>query len=321
MMLTDLPGFVFGLVLLILGADWLVRGASSLAKRFGVSSLTIGLTVVAFGTSMPELVVNTFASANAHPEIVFGNIIGSNHFNLFVILGISGLITPLAVQSTTVWREIPFSFLSVVLLYVLANETIADQGIRLFSRPDGCVFLLLFLLFLFYLSRQLRAESRQIADSEIRMSGLKIASLIFFGLAGLVLGGNRVVDHAVSIAARLGADEKLIGLTLVAAGTSLPELATSVVAASRKQIDIAVGNVIGSNLFNILLILPVSALIRPVPYDSSFNTDLLLLAGGTAFLFFAMFTGQKKKLDRWEACIMLIVYLGYSIYLFGFRMK
>lgn len=318
-MLLDLLLFVFGLVLLILGADGLVRGASALAKRLGVSELAVGLTVVAFGTSMPELVVNVFASMNAHPEIVFGNIIGSNNFNLFVILGISGLITPLAVQSTTVWREIPFSFLATVLLFVLANETVLNPGARLVSRLEGGLLLLLFVLFLTYLSRRLKVRSPDNADPDAGWSGLKTAGFILSGLAGLVLGGKLAVDHAVSIAARLGADEKLIGLTLVAAGTSLPELAASVAAALRKHIDIAVGNVIGSNLFNILLILPVSALIRPAPYDASFNTDLLLLVGGTLFLFTAMFTGQRKKLDRWEAGLLLFVFIGYMVVLIRLR--
>jgi cation:H+ antiporter len=305
---------VLGFVLLIKGADWLVNGASKLARKYQISDLAIGLTIVAFGTSAPELVVNVIASIQGHQGIVFGNIIGSNNFNLFLILGITGLITPLVVRSSTVWREIPISFIAVVLLFVLSNGIFKGQQ-TLLSRIDGLLLLAMFGAFLYYVSKQLKFDNADHHSIVEETSDLKLSGLIVAGLLLLVLGGRLVVTGAVEVATRLGISETIIGLTIIAAGTSLPELVTSVVAATKKNIDIAVGNIIGSNIFNIFLILGVSALIRPVQFEVALNTELLLLALGTLFLFLAMFTGGKKKLDRWEAVILLVVYLGYTIYL------
>ncbi len=303
-----------GLIFLIKGADLLVNGASSLAKKFNVSDLAIGLTVVAFGTSAPELVVNVMGAIEGHHEIVFANVIGSNNFNLLVILGITGLITPLIVQSSTVWREIPLSLFAIFLLYLLTNDLL-DADAFLLSRLDGTLLLTLFGGFLFYVYKQLPTDTATDSDTPAPLTPLKIWSFILFGLAGLVVGGNLVVTNAIEIANRLGVSEKIIGLTIVAAGTSLPELATSVVAAFKKNTDIAVGNIIGSNIFNIFLILGVSSLVKPIQYDPSFNSEMYLLAGGTALLFIGMFTGEKKKLDRWEAALLLVIFLGYTGYL------
>lgn len=305
---------VLGFVFLIKGADWLVNGASKLARKHRISDLAIGLTIVAFGTSAPELVVNVIASIQGHQGIVFGNIIGSNNFNLFIILGITGLITPLVVRSSTVWREIPISFIAVVLIFLLSNGIFKGQQTVL-SRIDGLLLLAMFGVFLFYVSQQLKLDNADHPSAAEETSDLKLSGLIVAGLLLLVLGGRLVVTGAVEVATRLGVSETIIGLTIVAAGTSLPELVTSVVAATKKNIDIAVGNIIGSNIFNIFLILGVSALIRPVQFEVALNAELLLLALGTLFLFLAMFTGGKKKLDRWEAVIFLVVYLGYTIYL------
>ncbi|WP_026966459.1 calcium/sodium antiporter [Algoriphagus terrigena] len=313
-MIIQIALLLVGLVLLVKGADWLVDGASVLAKKKNVSDLAIGLTIVAFGTSAPELVVNAVAASGNYPDIVFGNIIGSNNFNLFIILGISGLIIPLSVQSSTVWKEIPYSLFAAILIFFLANNYLIGNSEGL-SRLDAAILLGLFLVFLYYVATQLKtdpsAEILEVKD----YSTLKIWVLIFLGLAGLVGGGKLVVDNAVAMAQSLGVSEKIIGLTIVAAGTSLPELATSVVAAMRKNTDIAIGNIIGSNIFNIFLILGVSGLIRPLAYNASFNTDLYILAGGTIFLFLAMFTGKRHRLDRWEAILLLVVYLGYTGYL------
>ncbi len=313
-MVIQIALLLVGLVLLVKGADWLVDGASVLAKKKNVSDLAIGLTIVAFGTSAPELVVNAVAASGNYPDIVFGNIIGSNNFNLFIILGISGLIIPLSVQSSTVWKEIPYSLFAAILLFFLANNYLIGNSEGL-SRLDAAILLALFLGFLYYVATQLKsdpsAETVEVKD----YSNLKIWVLILLGLAGLVGGGKLVVDNAVAMAQSLGVSEKIIGLTIVAAGTSLPELATSVVAAMRKNTDIAIGNIIGSNIFNIFLILGVSGLIRPLAYNASFNTDLYILAGGTIFLFLAMFTGKRHRLDRWEAILLLVVYLGYTGYL------
>lgn len=305
---------VFGLVLVVKGADWFVDGASALAKKFKVSDLTIGLTIVAFGTSAPELVVNIVASFQNHQDIVFGNVIGSNNFNLFIILGIAGLITPLKVQSNTVWKEIPISFGIIIILYILANDFQYNKS-SVLSRLDGCLLLIFFGLFLYYIYKQLRKNNGLEEIRQTDFSNYKIWTYISIGLLGLVLGGDLVVDNAIKIAKHLNVSEKIIGLTIVAAGTSLPELATSVVAALKKNNDIAVGNIIGSNIFNILLILSVSSFVKPIPYSKVFNTDLYILSAGTLFLFIAMFTGEKKKLDRWEATILLVSYTTYTIYL------
>lgn len=308
---------VVGLIILIFGANFLVEGASALAKKFNVSDLAIGLTIVAFGTSAPELVVNSFASFQDYDDIVFGNVIGSNNFNLFIILGITGLITPLTVQSSTAWREIPISLLAVVILFMFVNEEMVFPNIsNSLVGWEGIILLACFLGFLFYVYKQLTSENTEIETTDVpKLSNLKMTLYIIGGLAGLVLGGQLVVDNAISIAENLGISEKIIGLTVVAAGTSLPELATSIVAAFKKNADIAVGNIVGSNIFNIFLILGVASLIGPIDYTISFNTDLYILAGGTLFLLLGMFTGKRKKLDRWEAAILLIAYLSYTIYL------
>jgi cation:H+ antiporter len=312
-MLINLLLLVLGLFLLIKGANWLIDGASSLARKYQISDLAIGLTIVAFGTSAPELVVNAFASYENHQDLVFGNVIGSNNFNLFVILGIAGLITPLIVQSSTAKKEIPLSFLALLVMYVLTNDFLVDE--QILSRMDGVILILFFILFLYYVYRNLKTDTTVVSVAPKSYSTGKLAILIIAGLAGLVIGGKLMVDNAVEIAASLGVSEKIIGLTIIAAGTSLPELATTVVAALKKNNDIAVGNIIGSNIFNIFFILGVSALIRPIPYNTVFNTDIYLLGLGTIFLLLAMYTGQRKKLDRWEAGILLVVYISYIVYL------
>jgi len=312
MLLTSLI-LIAGFILLIKGAGWLVDGASALAKKYRVPDLVIGLTIVAFGTSAPELIVTVIAVFDGYDAIVFGNIIGSNNFNLFVILGISGLIMPLAVHSGTVWKEIPMSLLAAVMLMLFAGVFAFGSGIV--SRLEGFILLAFFVVFLFYIFRQLRSDPTKVDVATKAKSGYMIALMIGFGLAGLVAGGKLVVDSAVKIAEALGVSQKVIGLTIVAVGTSLPELATSVVAAIRKNADIAVGNIIGSNIFNIFLIVGVSAVICPLNFDPSFYKDLLMLCAGTIFLFIAMFVGKKHKLDRWEAALLLLAFVVYMIVL------
>ena len=304
---------IAGFASLIFGANWLVDGASSLAKKNNVSDLVIGLTIVAFGTSAPELVVNSVASFNGLSDIVFGNIIGSNNFNLFIILGIAGLIYPITVQSSTAWREIPISLIVAILLFVLANNFFINQNPEI-SRVDGMILLVAFICFLFYVFSQLKQEKTEAITYEDK-SNYKIWGLVIFGIAGLIIGGKLVVDNSIDIATELGVSQKIIGLTIIAAGTSLPELVTSIVAALKKNSDIAIGNVIGSNIFNILLILSISSFVNPIKYNPNFNQDLLILIGGTIFLIIAMFTGKRKKLDRWEALILLSFYLIYTTYL------
>ncbi len=318
-MLIQLLLLGIGLVLLVKGADWLVDGASALAKKHQVSDLAIGLTIVAFGTAAPELVVNSMAAAGNYPDIVFGNIIGSNNFNLFVILGISGIIAPLTVKSSTVWKEIPFSILAAITFLFLANNYFIYDRSDV-SRYDGLILLAFFGGFLYYVATQLEKDIQPETFVHVEFSSLKTWMLIIGGLVLLAVGGRLVVDNAVAIAESFGISEKIIGLTIIAAGTSLPELATSVVAARKNKADIAIGNIIGSNIFNIFLIIGIVSLIRPLEYNESFNLDIFLLLGGSIFLFFAMFTGRRHRLDRWEALILLTFYLIYIGYLISLEL-
>ena len=306
-----------GLVLLERGATWFVSGSSSLARRMHVSELTIGLTIVAFGTSAPELVVNCFAASSSNHDIVFGNIIGSNIFNLFVILSIMGLIRPLKVQSSTAWKEIPFSIVPIILLFTLAN----DRILRNFENSklgifDAILLLLVFTFFLFYTFKHLKTENTDQQSLTKEAKSYKTALLVLFGLAGLIAGGKLVVDHAVQLALEIGVSDKLIGMLIIAPGTSLPELATSIVATIRKKNDIAVGNIIGSNIFNVLFVLPVSTFIRPLIYNPEFNIELGFLAIGTIILFAAMYTGKRKQIDRWEAFVLFASYLAYIVWMY-----
>jgi cation:H+ antiporter len=308
---------ILGFVFLIKGADLLVSGSSSLAKRLHVPELVIGLTIIAFGTSAPELIVNAIASAGDHDDVVLGNVIGSNIFNLMLILGISGVIYPIAVQVSTVWKEIPYSLLAAICLLILANDTFLFHAHEnTINYVDGIILLAFFLLFMVYIFFSMKRDVSSDITETKQYGTAKTLVYIILGFAGLILGGRWVVHNAVEIARKLSVSEKLIGLTIVSIGTSLPELATSVVAALRKKSDLAIGNVIGSNVFNIFFILGISSLISPIKVNTSYNTDISVLIFSTAFLFVAMFTGKRKKLDRWEAIILLLLFAGYMIYLF-----
>lgn len=312
-MLLQILFVIIGFTSLIYGANWMVNGTSAMAKKYKVSDLAIGLTIVAFGTSAPELVVNVISSYNGHSDLVLGNVIGSNNFNLFIILGIAGLIMPIAVQSSTAKMEIPISLLVAVLLLFLINDFSFKERSSL-NRIDGLILFLLFFVFLYYVFTQMKNETL-IEVTSVQKSTASVWGLIILGLSGLIIGGQLVVSNSVAIADSLGISKKIIGLTIVAAGTSLPELVTSVVAAMKKNSDIAIGNVIGSNIFNILLILSISSFINPIAYNSNFNIDIYILIGGTIFLLMAMLTGRRKKLDRWEAAILFSFYVSYTVYL------
>jgi cation:H+ antiporter len=303
-----------GLLLLQRGAAWFVNGSSALARKLQVSELTIGLTIVAFGTSAPEMVVNTFTAYDNNHDLVFGNIIGSNIFNLFVILSIVGLIRPVKVQSSTAWREIPMSLISLLLLFIMVNdELIFQKNSSRLSLLESVFFLIAFIGFLVYIYKHLRTEKDILDIKDPQESNFKILVLILSGLAGLVIGGKLMVDNAVKLALESGMSEKMVGLLILAPGTSLPELATSIAAIIKNKSDIAVGNIIGSNIFNILFILPVSAFIKPLSYNISFNYDIGILVIGSVILFIAMYTGKKKQIDRWEAFILLGCYIVYMI--------
>lgn len=312
---------ILGFVLLIKGADFLVDGASSLAKRFNVSDIAIGLTVVAMGTSAPELVVNIISGSQeagvTGNELVFGNIIGSNIFNIFLILGISSVIYPLTVEKNALWKEVPYSFLVTVILFVLLNDSLLfNAETNNLNRVDGVILLILFLLFIAYIFINIKKNpSTEIEDVEIHGS-MKVTLMIVFGIAGLVFGGNFIVENASIIAKSFGVSDKMIGLTILAAGTSLPELATTAVAAYHKKSDLAVGNIIGSNIFNLLLVLGVTSIIHaPLIYNPSLNTDFFIVMIGTFMLFGFMFTFGKFKLDRAEGIIYLIGFIAYCYYI------
>ncbi len=305
---------IVGFVILVFGANWLVNGSSSLAKRIQVSELIIGLTIVAFGTSAPELFVNIVASNDSLSDVILGNVIGSNIFNLLLILGISATILPIVVQSQTVWKEIPISLLLVIILLLLANYDFISFSNKI-DTLDGIILLLFFCGFIGYIIINRKKGSNEMSD-DIKLYTIPISIvLIIIGLAGLMLGGKLVVNKSVEIARYFSISEKLIGLTIISIGTSLPELATSLVAALKKKSDLAIGNVIGSNIFNLSFILGICALIKPIDYNRAFNTDLLVLGISTLLVFTAMFTGKKKKLDRWEAVILLINFIAYMVYI------
>jgi len=307
---------ILGFALLVKGGDWLIDGASSLARRYKISELAIGLTVVAFGTSAPEMVVSLLSSIDYHPEIALGNVIGSNNFNLLFILGITGLIAPIAVHKNTVRMEIPFSLLAAVVLFLLANYGFSESGGTMLGRMDGMILLLLFGIFIFYIYKSMKSEKPDDGKAPVILfSPRKSLLYIVLGLVLLVSGGKIVIHAAVDFAQALHISEKIISLTIVAVGTSLPELVTSITAIVKKNDDMAIGNIIGSNIFNICLILGVSALARPMVYSPVFNRDIYLLAFGTLLLLLAMFTGKKRIIDRWEAAIFVSVYAGYVVYL------
>jgi cation:H+ antiporter len=306
---------VIGFALLVKGADWLVDGASALAKKLGISSLVIGLTVVAFGTSAPELIVNVMASLSGATDIAIGNILGSNIANILLILGVSAVIYPLRVTSGTTWREIPLAILAVVALMFMANDQLFDgHGFSELGHIDGFILIAFFAIFLSYvqaIAKQGGSEGPQVKY----IRGPLAVGMVLAGLVLLTLGGKWVVDSATAIARTLGVSDALIGLTIVAVGTSLPELATSVVAALKHNTDIAVGNIVGSNIFNIFWILGLSAVIHPLPFSLGMNLDIVVTLVATLLLFFALFVGKKRILERWQGVAFVLLYLAYIGYL------
>lgn len=308
---------ILGFFLLYKGADWLVQGASALAKRMRVSDLVVGLTIVALGTSAPELFVSVMGSIRGTPDIVVGNIVGSCVINIFVILGIATLLMPLTVKRGTVLREIPFTVLTLLVLWFLVSDKLWGNGdVALLSRFDGLILLVFFVAFMYYVFSIARGSEAIVGEVHPPRWGVALSLFgVLGGLAALVLGSKWVVDGAVFIARYLEVSERFIGLTIVALGTSLPELATSAVAAYKKNSEIAVGNIVGSNIFNICLILGASAVIRPLPFRVSSNVDIGMALLGSLFLFVFMFTGKRHRLDRWEGALMLVLYAVYLAFL------
>lgn len=302
-----LAGFIF----LIKGADLLVEGSSSLAKRIGVSDLIIGLTIVAFGTSAPELIVNIVSALNGSTEIAIGNILGSNIVNTLLILGITSLIYPIVVQKNTTLKEIPFSLLAIAILGLLVLDSVL-------TKYDGLILLSFFIMFIFYIITEAKKGNGLENFTELH-SILKSSLFILFGLVGLVLGGKLVVDNAITLAKMFNISESVIGLTIVAIGTSLPELLTSFVAAIKGKSDIAIGNVVGSNIFNIFWILGVTSFISNIPFSDESLIDVIVVIVATILLFIFMFIGDKHKINRWQGLIFLIFYFAYLFSLLIFR--
>lgn len=304
-----------GLIGVTVGANWLVDGAIAIARRLRVSDLAIGLTIVAFGTSLPELTVNVAAAIENEPAVALGNVAGSNICNILLILGLSSVFYPLKVGSGTAWKEIPLCLLaSVVLLVYCADPWLDGADLAMLSRAEGIVLLAFFIVFLYYtfgLPREDNAEPLTSDKKELSLA--KIIVMIAGGLALLIGGGKAAVDGAVDVAAALGISEGFVAASIVAVGTSLPELATSVAAALKKKPDIAIGNVVGSNIFNIFLILGISSVLRPLSVDRELMTALIAGVASAGLLFVFMFTGKRHKLDRWEGAVMVILYFGYLV--------
>ena len=309
--------FITGFLFLIKGADLLVDGSASIAKKLKIPSIVIGLTIVAFGTSTPELIVNIFASAQGNSEIAIGNILGSNIANILLILGISAMIYPITAQRNTILKEIPLNLLAIIILGFMANDMLIDGGtFSAITRIDGFVLLSFFVIFLYYTFGIIKSdETTEEKDTIEVFSYFKAILFIFFGLIGLVVGGKWIVDGAVKVAEFFNVSQSLIGLTVIAVGTSLPELATSAIAAFKKQSDIAIGNVVGSNIFNIFWIIGISALIRPLPFNIKSNGDIAMTVFASLVLFFVMFIGKKRVIERWQGVFMFTAYIGYTVFL------
>lgn len=309
--------FVVGLAVLIFGAEWLVKGASAIARKFGISSLVIGLTVVAFGTSMPELTVNVYSALVGATDLAIGNIIGSNIANILLILGISALVTPLVVQSSTVKWEIPLALLAMIAVFIFGSDIMFDGAMTdTLTRTDGFALLGFFIIFMFYVFALVNALPSPKDEGETKqLSPLVSIGLVIAGLAALIVGGKLLVDNAVILARVIGLSEAVIGLTVVAVGTSLPELATSIVAALKKEVDIAVGNIVGSNIFNAFWILGVTSIIAPLPVPAGFTVDALVAVFATLALFLALFVGTRHTLDRWQGALFVFAYIAYVTYL------
>ena len=309
---------VLGFVALVKGADWLVDGASAIAKRFGISDLVIGLTVVAFGTSMPEFVVNMVSVAEGSTDLALTNILGSNIINTFVILGLTALVYPIASQKRSRDFDIPMSIIAglFVLVFVAVQLPFGEDG-KGVGRIGGVILLLLFCYFLYNTFRHAKDHPE---DNELTNEGVKeltigkALGLILVGFIGLIVGGELIVKSAVDIATRMGVSEAIIGLTIVALGTSLPELATSVIAAAKHNSDIAIGNVFGSNIFNVFFVLATSAVVHPLPAYEGIELDALMAAAGSIIVWMAVKTNKERKIKRWAGALLLIVYGGYLAY-------
>lgn len=313
-MWIDFLWIVAGLVMILVGSDWLVDGASGIARKFGISEFIIGMTIVGIGTSMPELVSSVISALGGHGDMALGNVTGSNICNVLLILGVTALISPIAFTRNNVFKDLPFAVVVSLLLLMLLYTGFGQEGAAFgISRVESLFLLLVFVIFMVDSFRSSKGDD---GDAEMKtMSMGKAVLLVVLGLLGLVFGGRFFVDHTVSIAERFHVSEAFISITLMAIGTSLPELATCVVAAMKGKNQLALGNVIGSNIFNISLIIGVSGLISPFEIESISTIDMAMALVGIVMLWLAAFTFKRYKLDRIEGVIFLLVYIGYIAYL------
>ena len=303
-----------GLTLIVLGADWLVDGASGIARRLGLNEFVIGLTIVGMGTSAPEMVVSFIGAFQGNADIAIGNVVGSNIMNTLLILGLTALILPMAVTPSNRKRDIPVNLGITVLLIVLGLEyTLFRLGSDGLSHMDGAILLVVFILYMWICFKTGKVDE---ADAQTKMRSISMCILmIAAGLAGLIIGGNLFVNNATELAHALGVSDKFIAITILAGGTSMPELATCVVAAAKKKGQLALGNIIGSNVFNILLILGGSALIHPLSFEHITFVDLGALLLSALVLVSALFIGEKNKIDRLDGSLFLIVWAAYMAWL------
>jgi len=308
-----------GLVVIIFSANALVSGASSIAKHFKIPDLVIGLTIVSIGTSTPELAVNIISAINGNTDIAIGNILGSNIANILLILGISAIVYPLVVQKNTQYKEIPLGILAIALIGICGNDIFIDNNsMNVLTRIDGIVMLCFFIIFLYYTFQI--ATSDDIPSEQTKQQPMwKSILFVIFGIAGLYFGGKFFVEGAIIIARFFGMSDALIGLTIVAVGTSIPELATSVVAAFKKNPEIAVGNVVGSNIINVFLILGLTATIKPLPLNATANIDIAVALLASFLLFLSTFLLGKRVITRIEGIIFVIIYILYLVYLVLFQ--
>ena len=315
--MLDIIFLIGGLALILLGANGLTDGAAAVAKRFQISDLVIGLTIVAFGTSAPELVISSMAALGGSADMAIGNVMGSNIFNVLAIIGVTAMVLPIKVGEGTLSKEIPLVVLASFVLAFCANDVLLDGGNSdVISRIDGLILLCFFLIFLRYTFAIARNGGEKTEGERIKeMPIWKSTLFILCGLAGLIYGGQLFVDGASGIASSLGVSESIIGLTIVAGGTSLPELATSVTAALKKNSGIAVGNVIGSNLFNIFFVLGCSATISPLSMGGINNVDMLVLIGSAILFWLVGWFFKKRTITRVEGALLVICYIAYTVYL------
>lgn len=317
-MFLNIIFLVGGLLLILLGANMLTDGASAIAKKFHISDLVIGLTIVAFGTSMPELVISCLSALKGSPEMAIGNVVGSNIFNVLGIIGVTAMVMPITVGKGTLAKEIPFVILSALAIAFLALDNfLGNGGDNFISRGDGLTLLLFFAIFMVYtfaIAKHSEAPEEDVAQVKPLPMWHSILWIVL-GLAGLIGGGQLFVDGAKEVALALGASESIIGLTLVAVGTSLPELATSVAAALKKNSGIAIGNVIGSNLFNSFFILGTASTISPLPMGGVTEVDILMVVSSSILFWFFGWAFKKRTITRIEGFIMVACYVAYTAYL------